>query len=818
MSSSVNPTKPSFLRQIGNVVAGAVETVGGAFGGVPWTFPSDDSFISHMSVQAIVNELSASTTVTFFIFNSSKTSIEGTLLFPLDNKACVNSFMLAIDGRHCLGKAMPNMSAEEEYGKAIKSGRVATTVQKPHPSVFKLQIGNLRPQEKAVVTLTYSNVLSVEDFKGRFYFPTTMKPKFVVGNVSTELSNIDFKSKDSKRLPVSMNIIFDMDSKIKNIICKSQEIIVTDMTSVDGEIIETKRSVYISDLEMDRDFVCLIETEDHHFARVTREDTGNGTAMMLSILPKFELKKIKSEIIFLVDRSGSMDEDMPHLQRACHLFLTSLPVDCYFNIFSFNTGFQQLFPKSQKYDDDSLQKAKNFVDELVAYGGTVLLNPLEKIFQQNTIDGFFRQVIVLTDGAVKETDTILDLVGKHQNTARVHSVGLGSSADHHLVDGLAKRGRGMSRYIMHDAEDDEISKVLMEMLKNATQECYEDVKVEWGYVAQNMSNLRNAVTIVHGIDKTGSLNEHGFPLQVAGGGAPTFIQAPSNDKIPFIASGDPFVVFAFFPKGTTVPECVKVTATHGQKKPSLTINQIHKKEVVGYGVITPLVIQQIINQLQDNMDPEAKTKNTDEEKKTFLQQTENIITFLACNFNVLSKFTSFVAVDSEGNPDKEAVLNMVKKKMKLEAPAGYNSRQSQGSISFESDCCYDSAPRNPTFSFFSARKNSKDEKPEQKKLKVNDSSEILDSLRNVFNFEGKLKKKKDLAIIFGKPIDFIENHVLDSEKDLWMTAIALELIKKLVSNESEGMWRMLIEKIENYLQDYSTDAAKTFVEEHFKTV
>lgn len=801
MSSSVNPTKPSLLRQIGNVVAGAVETVGGAFGGVPWTFPSEDSFISHMSVEAIVNELSASTTVTFFIFNSSKTSIEGTLLFPLDNKACVNSFKLAIDGRHCLGKAMPKTNAEEEYGKAFRSGRVATTVQKPHPSVFKLQIGNLKPQEKAVVTLTYSNVLSVEDFKGRFYFPTTMKPKFVVGNVSTELSNIDFKSKDSKRLPVSMNIIFEMDSKIKNIICKSQEISVTDMTSVDGEIIETKRSVYISDLEMDRDFVCLIETEDHHFARVTREDTENGTAMMLSILPKFELKKIKSEIIFVVDRSGSMDEEMPHLKKACHLFLTSLPVDCYFNIFSFNTGFQQLFPKSQKYDDDSLQKAKNFVDELVACGGTVLLNPLEKILNIETIDGYFRQVIVLTDGAVKETDTILDLVGKHQNTARVHSVGLGSSADHHLVDGLAKRGRGMSRYIMHDAEDDEISKVLMEMLKNATQECYEDVKVKWGSVDQNSCNF-------------GSLNEHGFPLQVAGGGAPP-IQAPSNDKIPFIASGDPFVVFAFFPKGMTVPECVKVTATHGRKKPSLTINQIHKKEVVGYGVITPLVIQQIINQLQDNMYPEAKTKNTDEEKKFFLSQTESIITYLACHFNVLSKFTSFVAVDSFGNPDKEAVLNMVKKKMKLEAPAGYNSRQSQGSISFVSDC-YDSAPRS-SFSFFSARKNSKDEKPEQK-LKVNDSSEILDSLRNVFNFEGKLKKKNDFAVIFGKSIDFIENHVIDSEKDLWMTAIALELIKKLVSNESEGMWRMLIEKIENYLKDYSTETAKTFVEEHFKTV
>lgn len=52
--------------------------------------------------------------------------------------------------------------------------------------------------------------------------------------------------------------------------------------------------------------------------------------MMLSLVPSFKLADQKTELIFIVDRSGSMmGKGIQQAKQALLLFLHSLPVDCY---------------------------------------------------------------------------------------------------------------------------------------------------------------------------------------------------------------------------------------------------------------------------------------------------------------------------------------------------------------------------------------------------------------------------------------------------------------------------------------------------------
>jgi hypothetical protein len=54
----------------------------------------------------------------------------------------------------------------------------------------------------------------------------------------------------------------------------------------------------------------------------------------------------QQEFIFIVDRSGSMGGDrIQSAREALLLFLKSLPISCYFNIVSFGSQFQALFPE-----------------------------------------------------------------------------------------------------------------------------------------------------------------------------------------------------------------------------------------------------------------------------------------------------------------------------------------------------------------------------------------------------------------------------------------------------------------------------------------
>ena len=85
-------------------------------------------------------------------------------------------------------------------------------------------------------------------------------------------------------------------------------------------------------------------------------------------------------------------------------------------------------------------------------GGTEIYKPLELIFQQ-PMRKQFRQVFLLTDGAVSNTQSIVDLVAANSSSKlRVHSFGIGSGVSTELVKETARAGNGMAYFIADAAE------------------------------------------------------------------------------------------------------------------------------------------------------------------------------------------------------------------------------------------------------------------------------------------------------------------------------------------------------------------------------
>lgn len=110
--------------------------------------------------------------------------------------------------------------------------------------------------------------------------------------------------------------------------------------------------------------------------------------------------QIFTEMIFLVDRSGSMSGSrINQVRDTLQIFLRSLPEGTLFNIIGFGTRFDKLFPESKEYNENSLQIAVQHVEKMSAnLGGTNLLNPLQAIFAEKCKEGIPRQLFVLTDG------------------------------------------------------------------------------------------------------------------------------------------------------------------------------------------------------------------------------------------------------------------------------------------------------------------------------------------------------------------------------------------------------------------------------------
>lgn len=66
------------------------------------------------------------------------------------------------------------------------------------------------------------------------------------------------------------------------------------------------------------------------------------------------------------------------------------------------------------------------------------MRPLQAIFERPVAVGCYRQVFVLTDGAVSNTEAVIALVRRHAIQSRVFSIGIGATVSRALVEGLAR--------------------------------------------------------------------------------------------------------------------------------------------------------------------------------------------------------------------------------------------------------------------------------------------------------------------------------------------------------------------------------------------
>ena len=68
------------------------------------------------------------------------------------------------------------------------------------------------------------------------------------------------------------------------------------------------------------------------------------------------------------------------------------------------------------------------------------------------MDGYVKQIFLLTDGGVSNTEGVITMVGLNNKYSRIHTIGIGNGASQSLILGCAKSGRG-SHVFINDSED-----------------------------------------------------------------------------------------------------------------------------------------------------------------------------------------------------------------------------------------------------------------------------------------------------------------------------------------------------------------------------
>uniref|UniRef100_A0AAX7TXZ4 von Willebrand factor A domain-containing protein 5A-like n=1 Tax=Astatotilapia calliptera TaxID=8154 RepID=A0AAX7TXZ4_ASTCA len=468
--------------------------------------------LKSIEVELEVRDHVATVVSTLNYENKEDKPLEAVFVFPLPGDAAVCHFSAKIGQTQIVAEVKEK---QKEYDDALSSGQQAFLLEESDqsPDIFSLSVGSLPPGESASIRLEYVTELSVQADDGlRFCLPAVLNPRYQPQG--SEGAGVQVTSVPASLVPYSLSFSARVSSprpisKVEsNCSLDPLQYLNTDQTQATVKLAAGHK--------FDRDVELLIYYKDAHQPTAVVE-AGQASAepgslmgdsvVMVSLYPEFPQSVMSSmascgEFVFLMDRSGSMGcpitnskqqetrissarwaHHIFHPSQSCSLkdtlllLLKSLPMGCYFNIYSFGSGYEHIFPKSVEYSQQTMEEALKKVEQMEAnLGGTEILQPLKHIYSQPCIPNQPRQLFVFTDGEVGNTKEVIDLVKKNSGSHRCFSFGIGEGASSALINGMAKEGGGHAQFI---TGTDRMQPKVMQSLRFALQPAVVDISVTW---------------------------------------------------------------------------------------------------------------------------------------------------------------------------------------------------------------------------------------------------------------------------------------------------------------------------------------------------
>lgn len=432
----------------------------------PWSITIDSSVLHD----------TASFKVTQIFWNDSQSIIpQGAFTFPLPNGCAVTAFNCRIGTAKTLrGVVKPKEEAREEFDRQKAAGRTVGLMEEHTSEIFTTELGNIPADTRVKIELSFVTLLKRhltdddDEATTSLTIPTSIAARYGSSNFNILSSTTD--------VPEGLKLTIDIHGAeaTTSVHSRTHEIAVhetegarkaSDWASlVNGsDDKESDRTLLVTldsdDSFLQRDFVLDIRTRVPQEPRAWLEpypSSEHRKTLMVTLPPRFFLQPRSSsslsEVLFLIDRSGSMDDKMHSVKYAMQFLLKGIPQGRKFNIWSFGDSHANLWTESAIYSESSLDTALSYVSNSLRadMGGTEILPALVAMVAARD-RACETDVVILTDGQVWRLDDTLQFVQKTReslgNGVRFFSLGIGDAASHALVHGIAKIGGGYCEMI-----------------------------------------------------------------------------------------------------------------------------------------------------------------------------------------------------------------------------------------------------------------------------------------------------------------------------------------------------------------------------------
>ncbi|MCB9230882.1 MAG: VWA domain-containing protein [Bacteroidia bacterium] len=425
---------------------------------------SDDPRVDALPLKSTSAEVNiagviADVTVTQVYKNEGKSALEAIYVFPASTKAAVYGMKMQIGERTIIANIREKNQARAEYEQAKSEGKRTSLLEQSRPNVFQMNVANVMPGDQIQVILQYTELLVPEDGTYQFVYPTVVGPRYSetpVANASAEENFIVNPYKHAGELPdydFDLKVNLEAGMPIQSVKSSSHKLKINHPGLNSAEIAldpAEKKGV-------NKDFVL-----DYRLAGgkiesgVLLYEHGDENFFLMMVQPPNRVTPEQippRDYVFIVDVSGSMfGFPLDVSKKLMRDLITGLrPIDK-FNVMLFSGGYRTLSPTSVPATQENLEKAVNLIDNQYGGGGTEMLPAMKAALALPRVPGLSRSMVIVTDGYVSIEKEAIDLVRNSLNQSNFYAFGIGSSVNRYLIEGVAHAGMSEPLIILDETE------------------------------------------------------------------------------------------------------------------------------------------------------------------------------------------------------------------------------------------------------------------------------------------------------------------------------------------------------------------------------
>jgi len=427
--------------------------------------------VKYHRVSVAIEDQVATTRIDQVFRNNYDADLEGTYIFPLPESSAITAFSLWIDGEKVSGEVMDSDKARRIYEEIVRQMRDPGLLEYVGRNMFRARVYPVPRRGETRIELEYTETLKYNAGIIRYVYP-----------LDTERFSPDPIEEVTISAEVSSSV------PIKTVYSPSHEI---------DTRIDRYRAVagYENSLvKPERDFVLYYTVSEQDIGAniLTYRQKGEEGYFLLLLSPgKVEGPRLKKDIIFVLDTSGSMrGPKIEQAKEALRYCIDSLDSGDRFGVIGFATGVVPLCSALLPANRTTKEEAHEFIDEFRARGGTNIHDAL--LEATNLISGSApgnpsaspRIIVFLTDGepTVGETDTksiLSKLEAANRARARIFVFGVGTDVNTHLLDRISMEHRGISEYV--DPEES-IDHAVFSFYTKIAEPVISDIELDWGRI------------------------------------------------------------------------------------------------------------------------------------------------------------------------------------------------------------------------------------------------------------------------------------------------------------------------------------------------